>query len=253
VSATGCYCQTGKCGTAYCTYGKYSSAKPLFSPNSCCGIVVPTITLTPTPTNAAPKCKEECPGTSNASGPVLSDLKNCHPPDTDGTPKETLCNATAAGTVSQCGGKNFCCPNAGGTWTTDLSKCPNVTTTPGSCKECPSTFKCYVNGTEYKWFVDGYVMGGFTASTSATCGGVAKPSFLGKSKGDANCDGVIDTSDYSLWHKEFFDGNEGATVKPDYWDADFTGPNGACDGKVDTSDYSLWHKYFYDLNGLSIN
>ena len=114
------------------------------------------------------------------------------------------------------------------------------------CTQCPTDFKCYTNGTEYKWFVTGYVMQGFTASTSTTCGGVIKPTYLGRSKGDANCDGKNDVVDFSLWHKEFFDGNKGAIVKKT-WNADFTGTNGVCDGKVDVFDYSLWQKFFNEL------
>jgi hypothetical protein len=101
-------------------------------------------------------------------------------------------------------------------------------------------------GTEYHWFVTGYVMDGFTASTDPNCGGVIKPAFLGKQKGDANCDGSIDVLDFSLWHKEFFDGNYGAMAK-NSWNADFTGANGVCDGKVDIYDFSLWQKFFNEL------
>jgi hypothetical protein len=53
--------------------------------------------------------------------------------------------------------------------------------------------------------------------------------------------------DYSLWYKEFQDG-DGTLVKKD-WHADFTGSDGMCDGKVNMDDYSLWYKYFNDLNG----
>lgn len=140
---------------------------------------------------------------------------------------------------------------------------PNATSTPGgggnnnnggggggdtaSCTECSKDFKCYSNGTEYKWFVNGYVMTGFTKVTTGTnvttCNGVAKPTFLGKSKGDANCDGTINTSDYSLWHTEFYSGDAGSIVKKT-WNADFTGINGKCDGKVDVRDFSLWHTNF---------
>jgi hypothetical protein len=113
------------------------------------------------------------------------------------------------------------------------------------CTECPSDFKCYTNGSEKRWFVTGYVMQGFVPSPDSTCG-VARPTFLGKQKGDANCDGSIDVLDFSLWHKEFFDGSYGATDKKT-WSADFTGSNGVCDGKVDIYDFSLWQKFFNEL------
>jgi len=132
---------------------------------------------------------------------------------------------------------------------------PPPTEPPANCSECPSDFQCYSNGSEYRWFVTGYVMEGFnlytqpTGTISVVCGNVPKPTFLGKAKGDANCDGKNDISDYSLWHKEFYDGSEGSNFS-NTWHADFTGStNGVCDGYVTVSDYSLWQKFFYDLNG----
>ena len=129
---------------------------------------------------------------------------------------------------------------------------PVGTIVPGTCKECPREFKCYRgDDSEYKWFVNGYVMEGFVladsnAVQSCEAAGVPKPTFLGKSKGDANCDGSIDVIDYSLWNKEYFDGGKGA-VKKSTWNADFTGNAGKCDGIVDTYDYSLWQKNFSEL------
>jgi hypothetical protein len=118
------------------------------------------------------------------------------------------------------------------------------------CKVCPSDFKCYQKDGEYKWFVTGYAMQGFTTIADATCTqkGVVKPTYKGKVKGDANCDGYITVDDYSTWHKEYYEGNKGTVVKKT-WEADFTGPNGKCDGKVTVDDYSLWHKFFYELKG----
>ena len=127
---------------------------------------------------------------------------------------------------------------------------PTVTPTevPGLCKECPTNFACYQNdGNEYHWFVSDYIMDGFYVSNDPTCGGVVMPQFLGKSKGDANCDGSIDVFDFSLWQKEFIDGNKGVDVKVNYWNADFTGTNGVCDGRVDIYDFSLWQKFFSEL------
>lgn len=185
-------------------------------------------------------CVNQCPVVGKPNKIV-----NCDGKDPDGA--TSLCNAV--GRVEVCGGKNYCCPTVGGAWTTNMAKCPTV---PGTCKECDKNFKCYKNGTEYKWFVTGYIMGGFSAYAETTsnppkCGTIPKPAFLGKGKGDANCDGKIDVSDYSLWHKEFFDGNRGALVKQT-WNADFTGTNGKCDRKVDVFDFSLWQKYFNQFN-----
>ncbi len=69
------------------------------------------------------------------------------------------------------------------------------------------------------------------------------PNSNSKSQGDANCDGIVDIFDYSLWYKEFTDGKYGASNKKT-WGADFTGVGGICDGIVDTYDYSLWKNYF---------
>jgi len=176
---TECYCQESKCGTQYCSWGQYSSGRPVSSSNSCCG----SVPLVPT------------------SIPTLSPV------------------------------------------------------TPETCKECPREFRCYKgeNSDEFKWFVDGYVMDGFVLANSdlgedCETAGISRPTFKGKGKGDADCNGYIDTIDFSLWHKEFFDGDKGATVKPNYWNADFTGSEGKCDDRVDTYDFSLWQKFFSELN-----
>ena len=125
--------------------------------------------------------------------------------------------------------------------------------TPGAAvcaNECPATFSCYGNNGDYKWFATGMPMTGYSLASASSLCVATMPTFKGKAKGDANCDGVIDTYDYSLWHKEFYDGNVGTMVSKN-WNADFTGPNGVCDGVVDTYDYSLWHKYFYELMGTN--
>jgi hypothetical protein len=194
-------------------------------------------------------CTSKSGGTAciNAGGEIDSCKKsngatgNCCIPNGGGQPVATNTPGSGGGnppatnptTVSGGGGNN----NGGG---------GGGTTTTG-CTECSKTFKCYSNGTEFKWFVDGFAMTGFnkvtTGTNVTTCNGVAKPTFLGKSKGDANCDGVININDYSLWHTEFYSGDAGSVVKKT-WNADFTGPNGKCDGKVDIRDFSLWHSNF---------
>jgi len=76
-------------------------------------------------------------------------LRNCHPPEGDGTPQDSLCNE--AGRREQCGPGRpwFCCPKANGEWTKDMSKCPTPTPTPTaspgpvSCNEsCSATVPC---------------------------------------------------------------------------------------------------------------
>ena len=48
-------------------------------------------------------------------------LRNCHPPQSDNSPVESICNEE--GKISFCGNKNYCCPSVGGSWTTDMSVC----------------------------------------------------------------------------------------------------------------------------------
>lgn len=67
-------------------------------------------------------CKEQCPGTDGV-------LRNCTPPEADGTAQESLCNSV--GRVESCGGAQYCCPTLGGAWTKDLTKCsPPATLIP---------------------------------------------------------------------------------------------------------------------------
>ena len=50
--------------------------------------------------------------------------------------------------------------------------------------------------------------------------------------GDANLDGVVDTSDFNIW-------NEGKFTQSTDWDnGDFNG-----DGFVDTSDFNIWNDF----------
>ncbi len=62
----------------------------------------------------AAQCNEQCPGSDGV-------LRNCTPPESDGTPKESLCNQ--AGRIESCGGRQYCCPNVNGTWTSNVSAC----------------------------------------------------------------------------------------------------------------------------------
>jgi hypothetical protein len=66
---------------------------------------------------------EACP---LASQPNL--LMSCHPVDSDGTTTDSLCNQ--AGRVETCGAAStkYCCPVAGGSWTTNMSACPTSPT-----------------------------------------------------------------------------------------------------------------------------
>lgn len=65
-------------------------------------------------------CVEQCPGSDGV-------LRSCTPPEADGSSSDSLCNF--AGRIELCGGTQFCCPSAGGAWTTNLSLCPQTTPT----------------------------------------------------------------------------------------------------------------------------
>src|SRR5258706_6671429 len=73
------------------------------------------------------ECVEACPGTDGL-------LHSCHPKDTDGSSQDSICNT--AGRVETCGPNTtpYCCPAPGGTWTTDMSKCPIATLTSTTCR-----------------------------------------------------------------------------------------------------------------------
>ncbi|MFA6518743.1 MAG: hypothetical protein WCV93_03820, partial [Candidatus Shapirobacteria bacterium] len=121
-----------------------------------------------------------------------------------------------------------------------------IVTGGSACYECPSNFECYKKGTDYKWFVEGYTMTGYekvTGETVAvkeaqcTTAGVAKPTFKGKAKADANCDGYANGYDYSIWRKEYIDKVKNSSR----WEADFS-----CKGNTDYTDYSIWRRSSID-------
>lgn len=68
---------------------------------------------------------EACP---NASTPTL--LQSCHPEDSDGTTNDSNCNT--AGRVETCGpaSTEYCCPAPGAAWTTDMTVCNSLNSTP---------------------------------------------------------------------------------------------------------------------------
>jgi len=78
---------------------------------------------------ASSSCIESCPV---AGRPDM--LADCHPPDSDGTSDDKICNS--AGRIDTCGAAQtkYCCPSAGASWTTNMSACatptPTATATP---------------------------------------------------------------------------------------------------------------------------
>lgn len=55
-------------------------------------------------------------------------LYSCNPPDQNNNAQISMCNE--AGRVEVCGGKNYCCPTPGGTWTLDMTACVVITPSP---------------------------------------------------------------------------------------------------------------------------
>ncbi|MFI5241172.1 MAG: hypothetical protein ACHQUA_01930 [Microgenomates group bacterium] len=115
---------------------------------------------------AAKTCPEiqGCPTSKN---PNL--LSNCTPPETGNNPTDSLCNQ--AGRTEPCGGKQYCCPAAGGTWTADLSKCaasPTATATATAAASSTATATATATAT-------GSAKASATATAKATSSSTAPP------------------------------------------------------------------------------
>lgn len=77
--------------------------------------------------NITSTCTEQCPGSDGV-------LRSCTPPESDGSSADSLC--AWAGRVEGCGGRQYCCPAAGGAWTTDMTACPTANNVvAGACTE----------------------------------------------------------------------------------------------------------------------
>ena len=108
-------------------------------------------------------CIEQCPSRDGV-------LRSCNPPEADGSSLDSMC--AWEGRVETCGGKSWCCPLAGGKWTVNMAKCPNITPTPtvgqnsalnykiafGGVK--PDSAQCVVN-----WPLQFMVLGGGESKT----------------------------------------------------------------------------------------
>lgn len=86
-------------------------------------------------------------------------------------------------------------------------------------------------------------MQGFEKTAVNDCVGVRRPTFLGKAKGDANCDGSINIYDRGVWTEEYVEDRGRGTVR-DNWHADFN-----CDKKVDIYDRSIWTENYTSSMG----
>lgn len=82
-----------------------------------------------------------------------------------------LCDQT--GRKETCGGRPYCCPSAGGQWTTDMTACGG---SGGACTQC-----------------------------------AGHPDW--KVKGDADCSGTTTINDFSVWKSEYISGNFGTETK----------------------------------------
>ena len=114
-----------ECGTtpttAACEKTKVCADGTMICPKQSCPTVVPTTKPTKKPGGGS--CKEQCPGSDGV-------LRSCTPPEDDGSSRDSNCDT--AGRVESCGNKPYCCPSAGGAWTTDMKKCGG-----GACKITP--------------------------------------------------------------------------------------------------------------------
>lgn len=83
----------------------------------------------PTSKPAAATCTQQCPGSDGV-------LRNCTPPDSDGTSQDSICNSNVVGRIEPCGGTSYCCN--GTKWTTSMTACQTTlspTPTPNSSCE----------------------------------------------------------------------------------------------------------------------
>lgn len=119
---------------------------------------------------AAVSCVEQCPGTDGV-------LRNCHPPESDGSSDDSSCSFKR---VEFCGTRNYCCPAAGGAWTTDLTACatPTATATSTSTATATSTSTTIATATSTsssKATATSTTKASSTATTKATATAVPVP------------------------------------------------------------------------------
>jgi hypothetical protein len=177
-----CWQKTGVCLTppATATPTKPTGTNPTGGP------IIPT---------TKPPVGDKCPGAQACPNPSNKNLlQNCTPPDSDGTPKDTLCNE--AGMIRPCGGKNYCCPTAGGAWTTDMTKCP-----AGNCTQCPGKPEAKLKG-------DTDCSGITNINDASIWRSEFISSLLGKTvknnwRADFDCDGKVTLNDISIWRDNF--------------------------------------------------
>lgn len=73
------------------------------------------------------RAASQCPAAEACPGPD-GVLRNCHPPESDNSPAESLCNSSFMGRIEFCGSRNYCCN--GSSWTANMAACTTPTPTP---------------------------------------------------------------------------------------------------------------------------
>lgn len=284
VLGNACYCYTSCTSGNYCWNGGYQTGAVRCNA-SYCQAVPPTSVPTSIPTVILPTGGLPTNPPSHFCPAGESYLNECFGWQ-DGSCGGFGCPATQMREKVQCCYTGQCVTAAqanvcagGGRWTEsgsciNASKCsstitPSPTTavlsptesvsptepvspTPGLCSVCPNDFQCMKNtsGT-YKWFSSFYQEPGYelvTGTAAATCGGVPKPTYMGRSKGDADCDGLITINDASIWRSEFINGGMetvNSTAVSNTLESDFD-----CDGKATLNDFSIWRANFTKSLGL---
>ena len=101
---------------------------------------------------------EECP---TADG---KRLLNCTPPESDGSPDESLCNAQQIRRIAACGGKNYCCN--GSVWSTSMTACATASPTASATATATSTVTATATSTS-------------TSTSTATASATATPTKTG--------------------------------------------------------------------------
>jgi len=195
-------------GEACVLYCGTNGMKPTCGNNGICVcVVIPTVVPTtkipdPTipivPTNPPPGNK--CPEVEACPKSTEKDLlQNCTPADADGTSKDYLCNADMVGKRGQCGGKEYCCPSAGGAWTTDMAKCPVA-----ACTQCAG-----------KPDAKGKGDADCSGSTNLNDASIWRSEFITGKLGtviknswnaDFDCDGKVTEEDKKIWKSNFING-----------------------------------------------
>ncbi len=148
----------------------------------------PTAVVTRVPTQSP---SDKCPGAQACPDSTGKILRDCVKPDNDGTSRDSIC--AVAGEKDTCGGKDYCCPTAGGKWTTDMTKCPaanctQCTNDPGAKGKGDADCSRFTNLTDYLIWKEEYIAGDLGASVKNTW------------RADFNCDGKVDlVNDYLIW------------------------------------------------------